>query len=198
MDEGITMAVYVIGPTGGPYKIGTTTQSVEKRLANLQTGSPVDLHIVMQGEGGRELEGQLHDKFKYCAIRGEWFNLLEDDLKSLEEILSSDYPSSGLESFEQTVTIKQLTIGKKALTPKFILQLPEGDIREIGGILWGWWFESSCYACTRRTHIHFLFEKEGVLYRQAALSSRPAQYPGYHALTPDQWDKVVASGQIFL
>lgn len=33
------MAIYVIGPFGGPYKMGTMSASVEKRLANLQTGS---------------------------------------------------------------------------------------------------------------------------------------------------------------
>lgn len=61
---------------GGPIKIGTTCQEPEKRLANLQTGSPVVLRIVGLIHGN--VERQLHDAFAKFRIHGEWFEASDE------------------------------------------------------------------------------------------------------------------------
>lgn len=76
------MAVYVIGPVGGPFKIGTSFD-VQRRLSALQTGSPLDLEVVIEIPGNHGLETALHDKFKNKRIRGEWFKLNNEDLQEI-------------------------------------------------------------------------------------------------------------------
>jgi hypothetical protein len=54
-------------------KIGFTAGDVAKRLRALQTGSPTDLVILAVHPGTAEDERQLHEKFRACRRRGEWF-----------------------------------------------------------------------------------------------------------------------------
>jgi hypothetical protein len=56
-------------------KIGYTKGSIEKRIQQLNTGSPNKIYKLGWIEGDKEIEKQLHIKFSEYRIRsnGEWF-----------------------------------------------------------------------------------------------------------------------------
>jgi hypothetical protein len=62
-------------------KIGHTTD-VARRLATLQTGSPVALSLHAQAcvANPRLLESQLHARLRLRRLHGEWFELPADEL----------------------------------------------------------------------------------------------------------------------
>lgn len=70
--------VYFVQPEeGGPIKIGVTND-IDRRLAGLQTGSPVRLvlrHHIEAGTSGQAyaLERDLHGRFHSYRLHGEWF-----------------------------------------------------------------------------------------------------------------------------
>lgn len=68
---------------GGPIKIGFTSQTPDERLANLQTGSPVQLRIVGLLRGNRERE--MHQRFRQYRLQGEWFSVSKDLLTFIDE-----------------------------------------------------------------------------------------------------------------
>jgi len=71
--------VYVIGsPVVRPVKIGVSDDP-EKRLSDLQTGSPVPLVLLWQVHGGQRLEAMLHERFATYRTHGEWFDFGDDD-----------------------------------------------------------------------------------------------------------------------
>ena len=61
----------------GPVKIGFRSLSSEDRIANLQTGNPVELRRLAALPGTPEDEKTLHHSFRKLRIRGEWFRLEE-------------------------------------------------------------------------------------------------------------------------
>lgn len=68
---------------GGPIKIGIA-KDVERRLASLQSASPVPLHVLGAVRGTERGERQLHLRFAKHRIRGEWFQPVEDLLRYVE------------------------------------------------------------------------------------------------------------------
>lgn len=84
------MAVYVIGPKGGPYKIGVALH-VYSRIRELQVGNWQKLvtHLTFDGRDDYALETYLHEVFAKKKIRGEWFDLNADDLKRIPEIVQA-------------------------------------------------------------------------------------------------------------
>ena len=62
---------------GGPIKIGCTI-NIDKRLCDLQAGSPIKLVLLGTICGSYEEESKLHKRFGKHRIHGEWFNLSED------------------------------------------------------------------------------------------------------------------------
>lgn len=66
--------VYVIGPDGGPYKIGRASNP-EGRLRDLQVGSyeTLQIHHLFETDDSMALEALMHSRFKEYRIRGEWF-----------------------------------------------------------------------------------------------------------------------------
>lgn len=69
-----TEVVYVIGSRRSTLvKIGTST-TLDRRLAELQSGSPLPLSILWQIEGDATLESLLHRHFKLLRRHGEWFD----------------------------------------------------------------------------------------------------------------------------
>lgn len=75
--------VYVIRMGDTPYyKIGYTTSSVARRMAQLQTGNPFKLEIVKVFQGTTKDEAALHAKFanKRAPANNEWFILSTLDL----------------------------------------------------------------------------------------------------------------------
>ncbi|MFW6219290.1 MAG: GIY-YIG nuclease family protein [bacterium] len=66
------------------YKIGKG--SPEKRKRELQTGSAQQLLLISYYESkyASKIEKALHNRYSYCKIHGEWFNLqLKDELEFL-------------------------------------------------------------------------------------------------------------------
>lgn len=80
----MTDLVYVLGSTETRrVKIGHSTD-VPKRAADIQRMSPVPLTVLGQFEGGLELEGALHKRFRPFRTHGEWFDF--GDLDPLVEV----------------------------------------------------------------------------------------------------------------
>lgn len=65
--------VYFVGPKNGPIKIGYSTD-VQRRLARLQSHSPVRLAVLAVLVGGTvEVERGYHARFSRHRLHGEWF-----------------------------------------------------------------------------------------------------------------------------
>lgn len=66
--------VYLIqSGDNGPVKIGVAN-SPSQRLAQLQTGNPEKLNLIMVIKGaGIDYEQRLHERFREYHIRDEWF-----------------------------------------------------------------------------------------------------------------------------
>jgi hypothetical protein len=69
-------------------KIGYTRGKVEKRAKQLLTGSSADLSIIktIPTDFGYKTETYLHRIFSHKKVRGEWFNLTQEDIAKMEEI----------------------------------------------------------------------------------------------------------------
>ena len=69
------------------YKIGSTRNSISKRIQGLQTGCPFEIKLVdyYESEFGQLVERNLHNRFKYKQTFGEWFELdLVEEFKFIE------------------------------------------------------------------------------------------------------------------
>jgi hypothetical protein len=68
------------------YKIGYTRRDVSKRLKELKTGNPAHFEIEnnFHSKYGTKIEAQLHKRYYYKKIDGEWFNLSDDDIINFE------------------------------------------------------------------------------------------------------------------
>lgn len=74
--------LYLIqGENGGYIKIGIS-DSIEDRLSQLQTGSPVLLNIVYSCKGAK-LEKKLHTHFANKRMHGEWFDVEIEEIKKV-------------------------------------------------------------------------------------------------------------------
>ena len=81
-------SIYVIGPLGGPWKIGHS-QDPRGRLQTLQTSRTDQLTLQWSQETTREkaedLEKLIHRQLGHRRIRGEWFDLqLEEAIAEVQ------------------------------------------------------------------------------------------------------------------
>lgn len=81
--------LYVIGPSGGPFKIGIA-DDVHVRRGTLNIGNPKYLRVFVKHEmdsekAAKRLELELHYSFQDAHIRGEWFDLMESDLPKIRQ-----------------------------------------------------------------------------------------------------------------
>lgn len=67
----VTWTYFIQAGVDGPIKIGKA-DNPEKRLAELQTGSPESLRLIGKLQGDHERD--LHNRFHKLHLRGEWFN----------------------------------------------------------------------------------------------------------------------------
>lgn len=58
----------------GPVKIGQTSNGVEERLNQLQTGCPYKLKLLWVYHEDVYSEPEIHEIFKHERISGEWFH----------------------------------------------------------------------------------------------------------------------------
>ena len=72
------------------YKIGIT-KNLEKRLRELQTGNPDEIMLVCANfiPNASELEANLHRELAHYRIRGEWFQLPDEELEKAIEIVET-------------------------------------------------------------------------------------------------------------
>lgn len=70
------------------YKIGVTTNTIDKRLKKLQTGNASELSIRDFHESDYifRMETLLHNHFKNKRILNEWFSLSYDDVKNFKSL----------------------------------------------------------------------------------------------------------------
>lgn len=80
------MYTYII-ESQGLYKIGKATD-VEKRMSNFKTGNPSFI-LIKTIEGDHE--SFLHKHFKEKRSHLEWFSLSEEDISSIERVLTNRY-----------------------------------------------------------------------------------------------------------
>jgi T5orf172 domain len=67
-------------------KIGTSTD-VSARVSGGQTMNPRELFLIGSVPGDRELEADLHRKFRYLHVRGEWFEATTELLSFIDGLL---------------------------------------------------------------------------------------------------------------
>ena len=79
--------IYIIGSDFG-YKIGKATNYLS-RFSSIQTGSPVELTLkrAFYVKDNDLIEYKLHKIYNDKNIRGEWFDICDDDLNTIKEFL---------------------------------------------------------------------------------------------------------------
>jgi Meiotically up-regulated gene 113 len=80
--------LYIIKNSESYYKIGYSNDP-SSRLKQLSTGSSLSLSIYKTyiTENDSLLEAYLHSYFKYQNIQGEWFDLSDNDLMKVDELV---------------------------------------------------------------------------------------------------------------
>lgn len=74
--------------TTGLYKIGRTVNEVKVRVAQFTGMSAGDNYI--HGFVDRDIERELHKKYKHKRIKGEWFNLDRNEANEILELFATD------------------------------------------------------------------------------------------------------------
>ena len=66
------------------HKIGYTRRTVEQRIKEFKTGNASEFYIVesFRSEWGTKIESQLHRIYSHKKVKGEWFNLDQDDIST--------------------------------------------------------------------------------------------------------------------
>lgn len=83
--------IYFVRPSrasGALTKIGFASD-LKKRLQSLQIGSPEPLEIIAAAPADKSEEHMLHEFFAAKRVRGEWFDLTDDDLVSASAQLAA-------------------------------------------------------------------------------------------------------------
>jgi hypothetical protein len=77
----------MVNNDSGYIKIGTSINP-RYRERTLHSQEP-KIFIIAQWQCNKQIEKELHEKFKEKRVRGEWFNLKFKDLKYIEEYMSN-------------------------------------------------------------------------------------------------------------
>jgi len=92
LQKGILYFLALEDPAGGAvppfYKIGVTTDTVDKRIRQLQTGNPFRIvsHTTMVIEGAEFVERHLHRLYSAKRRILEWFTFTPDELQGVIEV----------------------------------------------------------------------------------------------------------------
>jgi len=101
--------VSTLSDSGKIYKIGYTKRSVEKRVKEFTTGNSNDFTIEQVftcDKYGTKIEALLHKRFSTCKIKGEWFNLTDDDASNF--ILTCEKIESNFKALESNDIFKKM------------------------------------------------------------------------------------------
>lgn len=108
----------------GHIKIGFTDDTdAEGRIRELQVGCPTRLSLMGTIPGGRETESDLHRRFAFAHLHGEWFRPVPELLAFIGQ-QTADERSGPADVETRYVSIKVLTVGKKSFTAAMFKQLP--------------------------------------------------------------------------
>jgi Meiotically Up-regulated Gene 113 (MUG113) protein len=103
---------FIQSGTTGPVKIGTS-KSPARRTGELQTGNPRELILRHVIPGDRDVEEQLHDRFKAARIRGEWFGRA---YLSVILTFAAGLADEMVQAYDGTGNIPMLTCGEVRTT----------------------------------------------------------------------------------
>jgi hypothetical protein len=83
----VSSCVYILKTGRNLYKIGKT-RDLQKRLASYHTHLPILFRVVRQYPAANmeDLEASLHIVFQHKRVKGEWFQLGNDDLHICDNI----------------------------------------------------------------------------------------------------------------
>lgn len=72
---------------GGYYKIGLSTRPPQRSF-NITPKMPFEVKLVhvIESDNARKLETELHQQFGDRHLRGEWFNLAQDDIERFRNL----------------------------------------------------------------------------------------------------------------
>ncbi len=91
---------FILDECSNSVKIGyTTIKGLKKRIETLQIGTPNELTLLGATWGDKKIEKQLHEKFHYSHIRGEWFHYT----KELEEFIAECWDFRIIESLKSKI-----------------------------------------------------------------------------------------------
>lgn len=90
------------------YKIGYTKREVSKRIKELETGNPYEFDIekvYVTENYANSIENRIHKHFLFKKIRGEWFDLDEEDIEEFENLCGMYYNT--IESLKDNTYIQE-------------------------------------------------------------------------------------------
>jgi hypothetical protein len=101
------MTIYFVKPVGqqGPIKIGSTRGSVQLRLSQMMSGSPVPLELIVEALGDYELA--LHGHLADARSHGEWFRPVPRLLAGIEALKSGARISEAFDLTDQRGNIRR-------------------------------------------------------------------------------------------
>jgi Meiotically up-regulated gene 113 len=68
------LVYFLQGENGGPIKIGRSHRAaLRDRISSIQTGYPYKLVLRCVVRGGNWEENEIHERFAWCRLSGEWF-----------------------------------------------------------------------------------------------------------------------------
>lgn len=84
------------------YKIGKS-RTPEVRIKDLGILLPFKIEVigVWRAANHTALEKELHDKYRYCQVNGEWFSFVDNEAEKLFQVLPESmrvYPTESLDS----------------------------------------------------------------------------------------------------
>jgi hypothetical protein len=88
--KNITNIYIMQDQTNGYYKIGRSINPL-KRERTLQSEKPT-INLLYTIKSYQEEEVKLHNKYANYRIRGEWFNLNDEQIEEIKSYLESKYP----------------------------------------------------------------------------------------------------------
>lgn len=92
--QGDRSAVYFVGGDIGAIKIGISID-LPKRLASLNSHSPIPLKALATVRGGRKEEKAYHRRFAAHRLHGEWFSPAPEILAEIERLKPHPHPERG-------------------------------------------------------------------------------------------------------
>lgn len=81
------MLYIMFNSRNGLYKIGYSNDPT-KREKTLQSQEP-EVELLGAWHGGKKLEYELHKQYASKRVRGEWFNLTQEEANSLVQVLNN-------------------------------------------------------------------------------------------------------------